>query len=45
MNMMSSTLLLEDTGVPFDKLQAEQIDAYREAWRAAGLGTHAARVG
>ncbi len=36
MNMMSSTLLLEDTGVPFDELQAEQIDAYHEAWRAAG---------
>ena len=25
MNLMSSTLLLEDTGVPFDELQAEQI--------------------
>jgi alkanesulfonate monooxygenase SsuD/methylene tetrahydromethanopterin reductase-like flavin-dependent oxidoreductase (luciferase family) len=36
MNMMSSTLLLEDTGVPFDELQAEQIDAYHEAWQAAG---------
>jgi alkanesulfonate monooxygenase SsuD/methylene tetrahydromethanopterin reductase-like flavin-dependent oxidoreductase (luciferase family) len=35
MNMMSSTLLLEDTGVPFDELQAEQIEAYREAWREA----------
>jgi len=34
--MMSSTLLLEDTGGAFDELQAEQIDAYREAWRAAG---------
>lgn len=34
--MMSSTLLLEDTGVPFDELQAEQIGAYHEAWRAAG---------
>ena len=27
MNLMSSTLLTEDTGVPFDELQAEQIAA------------------
>ncbi len=32
MNLMSSTLLTEDTGVPFDELQAEQIAMYREAW-------------
>jgi alkanesulfonate monooxygenase SsuD/methylene tetrahydromethanopterin reductase-like flavin-dependent oxidoreductase (luciferase family) len=36
MNLMSSTLLLEDTSVPFDELQVEQIAAYREAWAAAG---------
>ena len=36
MNLMSSTLLLEDTGVPFDELQAEQIALFREAWNAAG---------
>lgn len=36
MNLMSSTLLTEDTGVPFDRLQAEQIAGYREAWAAAG---------
>jgi alkanesulfonate monooxygenase SsuD/methylene tetrahydromethanopterin reductase-like flavin-dependent oxidoreductase (luciferase family) len=36
MNLMSSTLLLEDTDVPFDELQAEQIAGYREAWAAAG---------
>ncbi|WP_120520612.1 LLM class flavin-dependent oxidoreductase [Arthrobacter celericrescens] len=36
MNLMSSTLLTEDTGVPFDQLQAEQIQLYREAWAAAG---------
>lgn len=36
MNLMSSTLLTEDTGVPFHKLQAEQIDRFREAWTAAG---------
>ena len=36
MNLMSSTLLSEDTGVPFDELQAEQIERYRAAWAAAG---------
>ena len=36
MNLMSSTLLTEDTGVPFDELQAEQITLYREAFAAAG---------
>ncbi|WP_460947887.1 LLM class flavin-dependent oxidoreductase [Okibacterium endophyticum] len=36
MNLMSSTLLTEDTGVPFDQLQAEQIALYREAWKTAG---------
>jgi len=36
MNLQSSTLLSEDTGVPFDQLQAEQIALYREAWKAAG---------
>jgi alkanesulfonate monooxygenase SsuD/methylene tetrahydromethanopterin reductase-like flavin-dependent oxidoreductase (luciferase family) len=36
LNMQSSTLLTEDTGVPFDELQAEQIQVYRDAWKAAG---------
>src|SRR3954468_5402243 len=36
MNLMSSTLLVEDTGVPFDQLQAEQIALYRSAWAEAG---------
>ncbi len=36
MNLMSSTLLTEDTGIPFHQLQAEQIQRYRDAWRAAG---------
>jgi alkanesulfonate monooxygenase SsuD/methylene tetrahydromethanopterin reductase-like flavin-dependent oxidoreductase (luciferase family) len=36
MNLMSSTLLTEDTGVPFDELQAEQIRMFREAWQSAG---------
>jgi alkanesulfonate monooxygenase SsuD/methylene tetrahydromethanopterin reductase-like flavin-dependent oxidoreductase (luciferase family) len=36
MNLQSSTLLSEDTGVPFGELQAEQIDIYRDAWIAAG---------
>jgi len=36
MNLMSSTLLTEDTGVPFSELQAEQIQRFRDAWTAAG---------
>jgi alkanesulfonate monooxygenase SsuD/methylene tetrahydromethanopterin reductase-like flavin-dependent oxidoreductase (luciferase family) len=36
MNLMSSTLLTEDTGVPFDELQAEQIAIFRDAWSEAG---------
>ncbi|PRY51322.1 alkanesulfonate monooxygenase SsuD/methylene tetrahydromethanopterin reductase-like flavin-dependent oxidoreductase (luciferase family) [Geodermatophilus tzadiensis] len=36
MNLMSSTLLVEDTGVPFDELQAEQITRFRAAWAEAG---------
>jgi alkanesulfonate monooxygenase SsuD/methylene tetrahydromethanopterin reductase-like flavin-dependent oxidoreductase (luciferase family) len=36
MNLMSSTLLVEDTGVPFDELQAEQIARFRTAWAEAG---------
>ena len=36
MNLMSSTLLTEDTGVPFHRLQAEQIERFRSAWAAAG---------
>jgi alkanesulfonate monooxygenase SsuD/methylene tetrahydromethanopterin reductase-like flavin-dependent oxidoreductase (luciferase family) len=36
MNLMSSTLLTEDTGVPFHRLQAEQIERFRDAWKAAG---------
>ncbi|MCL8025683.1 LLM class flavin-dependent oxidoreductase [Nocardioides bruguierae] len=36
MNLMSSTLLSEDTGVPFHALQAEQIERFRKAWADAG---------
>ena len=36
MNLMSSTLLSEDTGVPFHQLQAEQIQRFRTAWTEAG---------
>lgn len=36
MNLMSSTLLTEDTGVPFHQLQADQIQVFRDAWAAAG---------
>ncbi|MEI4273270.1 LLM class flavin-dependent oxidoreductase [Klenkia sp. LSe6-5] len=38
MNLMSSTLLTEDTGIPFDELQAEQIERYRAAFEGAGWG-------
>ena len=43
MNLMSSTLLLEDTGVPFDQLQAEQIAIFRDAWVGAGW-SHEPRI-
>ena len=36
LNLMSSTLLTEDTGVPFHQLQAEQIQRFRDAWAASG---------
>ena len=36
MNLMSSTLLTEDTGVPFHRLQAEQIQRFRDAWTRPG---------
>ncbi len=36
MNLMSSTLLTEDTGVPFHQLQAEQIRRFADAWAEAG---------
>ncbi|WP_424936836.1 MULTISPECIES: LLM class flavin-dependent oxidoreductase [Bacteria] len=35
-HLMSSTLLTEADGTPFDVLQAQQIDAFRSAWREAG---------
>lgn len=35
-NLMSSTLLTSADGRPFDILQAEQIDAFRAAYREAG---------
>ncbi|HEY6891479.1 MAG TPA: LLM class flavin-dependent oxidoreductase [Solirubrobacter sp.] len=38
MNLMSSTLLTEDTGVSFAELQLEQIERYRETWEALGRG-------
>ncbi len=44
MNLMSSTLLLEDTGVPFDRLQAEQIaPTARPGWRRAGSARRGSR--
>jgi alkanesulfonate monooxygenase SsuD/methylene tetrahydromethanopterin reductase-like flavin-dependent oxidoreductase (luciferase family) len=33
---MSSTLMTEDAGVPFHVLHAEQIQIFRDAWKAAG---------
>ncbi len=46
MNLMSSTLLTEDTGVPFDQLQAEQLrlfhETWNQTWNGAGAG-HARR--
>ena len=36
LNMMSSTLVTEATGQPFDELQAEQIQLFRDAYRQAG---------
>jgi alkanesulfonate monooxygenase SsuD/methylene tetrahydromethanopterin reductase-like flavin-dependent oxidoreductase (luciferase family) len=36
MNLMSSTLLTEDTGAAFAELQAEQISLFRDAWKLAG---------
>jgi alkanesulfonate monooxygenase SsuD/methylene tetrahydromethanopterin reductase-like flavin-dependent oxidoreductase (luciferase family) len=36
LNLMSSTLLTEDTGVPFHQLQAEQIQRFRDSWTRAG---------
>ncbi len=45
MNLMSSTLLTEDTGVPFHRLQAEQIHRFRAAWSDAGYNRHARVAG
>jgi alkanesulfonate monooxygenase SsuD/methylene tetrahydromethanopterin reductase-like flavin-dependent oxidoreductase (luciferase family) len=36
MNLMSSTLLSEDTGDPFHELQAAQIQIYRDRWAEMG---------
>ncbi len=36
MNLQSSTLVFDETGQPFHVQQAEQIRAFKEAWREAG---------
>ncbi|MEZ0579951.1 LLM class flavin-dependent oxidoreductase [Nocardioides sp. MH1] len=36
MNLMSSTLKADESGEPFHVQQRKQIEAFREAWRAAG---------
>lgn len=38
MQIMSSTVMMEEKGVPFDVLQRQQIDAFRAAWVEAGWG-------
>jgi len=43
MNLQSSTLKFDETGKPFHIQQAEQIRAYRAAWKAAGHA-HEGRV-
>ena len=43
MNLMSSTLLTEDTGVPFHSLQAEQVQRFLDAWKTAGEHGRASR--
>jgi alkanesulfonate monooxygenase SsuD/methylene tetrahydromethanopterin reductase-like flavin-dependent oxidoreductase (luciferase family) len=43
MNLQSSTLKNDESGKPFHVQQAEQIRAYRDAWKAAGH-TRAPRV-
>jgi alkanesulfonate monooxygenase SsuD/methylene tetrahydromethanopterin reductase-like flavin-dependent oxidoreductase (luciferase family) len=37
-NLMSSTLMTEDTGVPFHELQREQIELFHQKFAAAGHG-------
>jgi alkanesulfonate monooxygenase SsuD/methylene tetrahydromethanopterin reductase-like flavin-dependent oxidoreductase (luciferase family) len=36
MNLQSSTLVFDESGKPFHLQQAEQIRAYKEAWKVAG---------
>lgn len=36
MNLMSSTLKTDETGEPFHVQQRKQIEAFRDAWKAAG---------
>jgi alkanesulfonate monooxygenase SsuD/methylene tetrahydromethanopterin reductase-like flavin-dependent oxidoreductase (luciferase family) len=36
MNLMSSTLKTDESGKPFHVQQAEQIEAFRTAWKEAG---------
>ena len=36
MNLQSSTLKFDESGKPFHTQQAEQIQVYRDAWKAAG---------
>jgi len=43
MQLMSSTLLLEEKGIPFDQLQLDQIQGFLETWKEMGWA-HAPQV-
>ena len=45
MNLQSSTLKFDESGEPLHVQQAEQIEAFRAAWREAGHAARAARLG
>ena len=38
MQVMSSTVIMDERGIPFEQLQLQQIDAFRAAWAEAGWG-------
>lgn len=38
MQLMSSTLIQQEKGLPFDLLQLEQIEGFRNTWQEAGWG-------
>ena len=38
MHVMSSTVIMDERGIPFEQLQLGQIEAFRAAWAEAGWG-------